>query len=54
VVVSVLVKLPFATQPWALPGSAALYRSPEWDRVHGTRQKTPAQMARLLLARLVR
>jgi SRSO17 transposase len=54
VVVSVLVKLPFATRPWALPVLVALYRPPEWDRVHGTRHKTPAHMARLLLARLVR
>jgi hypothetical protein len=54
VVVSVLVKLPIATRPWALPVLAALYRPPEWDRVHGTRHKTPAHMARLLLARLMR
>jgi DDE superfamily endonuclease len=54
VVVSVLVKLPFATRPWALPVLAALYRPSEWDRVHGTRHKTPAHLARLLLARLVR
>jgi hypothetical protein len=54
VVVSVLVKLPFASRPWALPVLAALYRPPEWDRVHGTRHKTPAHMARLLLARLMR
>jgi DDE superfamily endonuclease len=54
VVVSVLVKLPFASRPWALPVLAALYRPPEWDRVHGTRHKTPAHIARLLLARLMR
>jgi DDE superfamily endonuclease len=54
VVLSVLVKLPFATRPWALPVLVALYRPPEWDRVHGTRHKTPAHMVRLLLARLVR
>jgi DDE superfamily endonuclease len=54
VVVSVLVKLPITTRPWALPVLAALYRPPEWDRVHGTRHKTPAHMARLLLARLMR
>ena len=51
---SVLVKLPFATRPWALPVLVALYRPPEWDRVHGTRHKTPAHLARLLLARLIR
>jgi hypothetical protein len=54
VVLSVLVKFPFAARPWALPVLAALYRPPEWDRVHGTRHKTPAHMARLLLARLMR
>ena len=54
VVLSVLVKLPFATRPWALPVLVALYRPPEWDRVHGTRHKTPAHLARLLLARLMR
>jgi hypothetical protein len=54
VVVSVLVKLPFATRSWALPVLVALYRPPEWDRVHGTRHKTPAHLAGLLLARLIR
>jgi hypothetical protein len=54
VVISVLVKLPFARRPWALPVVVALYRPPEWDREHGTRHKTPAHFARLLLARLIR
>jgi DDE superfamily endonuclease len=54
VVVSVLVKFPFANRPWALPILVALYRPPEWDRLHGTRHKTPAHLARLLLARLMR
>jgi DDE superfamily endonuclease len=53
VVVSVLVKLPVATRPWALPVLVALYRPPEWDRLHGTRHKTPAPLSRLLLARLI-
>jgi DDE superfamily endonuclease len=54
VVVSVLIKLPFAVRPWALPVLVALYRDPEWDQAHGMRHKTPAHIARLLLARLVR
>lgn len=54
VVLSVLVKFPFAVRPWALPVLVALYRSPEWARAHGTRHKTPAHLTRLLLARLVR
>jgi hypothetical protein len=52
VVLPVLVKFPFATQPWALPVLAAL--PPEWDRVQGTRHQTPVHLARLLLARLRR
>jgi DDE superfamily endonuclease len=54
VVLSVLVKFPFAIRPWALPVLVALYRDPEWDQAHGTRHKTPAHLARLLLARVVR
>lgn len=54
VVISVLVKLPVATRPWALPVLVALYRLPEWNRVPGTRHQTPAHLARLLLARLIR
>jgi hypothetical protein len=53
-VVSVLVQLPRATRPWALPVLVALSRPREWNRVRGTRHKTPAHLARLLLARLVR
>ena len=41
VVLAVLVKFPFASRPWALPVLVALYRTPEWDREHGRRHKTP-------------
>jgi hypothetical protein len=41
-------------RPWALPVLVALVPPPEWDRVHGTRHETPAHLARLLLACLVR
>jgi hypothetical protein len=54
VVVSVLVKWPVATRPWALPIVVALYRPPAWDRVHGTRHQTPAHLARRLRGRLIR
>ena len=54
IVLSVLVKFPFAIRPWALPVLVALYRDPEWDQAHGTRHKTPAHFARLLLARVIR
>jgi len=54
VVLSGLVKRPCATSPWALPVLGALYRPPEWDRLHRRRHKPPAHSARLLLARLMR
>jgi DDE superfamily endonuclease len=54
VVLSGLVKFPFAIRPWALPVLVALYRDPDWDQAHGTRHQTPAHLARLLLARVVR
>jgi DDE superfamily endonuclease len=54
VVLSALVKFPCSVRSWALPVLVALYRSPEWAQAHGTRHKTPAHLARLLLARLVR
>jgi DDE superfamily endonuclease len=54
VVVAVLVQLPMATRPGALPVLAALYRPPAWDRVPGTRHNTPAHLSRLLLACLMR
>jgi hypothetical protein len=53
VVLAVLVKFPFATRPWALPVLAALYRTPEWDREHGRRHKTPSELLRQLLAVLI-
>jgi hypothetical protein len=53
-VLSGLVTFPVALRPWALPGLVAWDRDPAWDQAHGTRQQTPAPLARLLLARLVR
>jgi hypothetical protein len=49
-----LVKLPLAVRPWALPIWVAWYRSPEGDQTPGTRHRTPAPLARLLVARLRR
>jgi hypothetical protein len=40
--------------PGRLPSWGPWSRPPEWDRAHGTRHRTPAHLARLLLARLVR
>jgi DDE superfamily endonuclease len=53
VVLTILVRFPFATRPWALPVLVALYRSPEWDQQHGRRHKTPAQWLRQLVALLL-
>lgn len=53
VVLAILVKFPFAARPWALPVLVALYHSPEWDKKHNRRHKTPAELMRQLLAVLV-
>jgi hypothetical protein len=53
VVLAVLVKFPFATRPWALPVLVALARTPEWDREHRRRHKTPCDLMRQLLAVLI-
>jgi DDE superfamily endonuclease len=54
VVLSILVRFPFARRPWALPVLVALDRSPEWDQQHGRRHKTPARLLRQLTAVLLR
>lgn len=53
VVLAILVRFPFARRPWALPVLVALYRSPEWDREHQRRHKTPARLLRQLGAVLL-
>jgi hypothetical protein len=53
-VVSILVTWPCAVRPWALPGWVAWSRAPAWDQAHGRRHRTPAHLARLLWARVVR
>lgn len=53
IVLAVLVQFPFAQRPWALPVLVALYRSPEWNRRHGQRHKTPAVLLRQLVAILL-
>lgn len=53
VVLAVIVKFPFASRPWALPVLAALYRPKELNRQEGRRHKTPAQLARQLMAHLL-
>jgi DDE superfamily endonuclease len=54
VVVAGLVKLPCAARPRALPVLAAVYRPPAGERGPGPRPKTPAPLARRLLARRMR
>lgn len=54
VVLTVLVKFPFASRRWALPILVALYRSKKWNQKHGRRHKTPSELMRQLLAALIR
>jgi DDE superfamily endonuclease/putative transposase ISC1217 len=54
VVLAILVRFPFARRPWALPVLAALYRPEELNRAEGRRHKTPAELARGLMALLMR
>lgn len=54
VVLAVVVKLPFAARPWALPVLAALYRNREWCAAHGRRFKTWPQLGRQLAALMLR
>ena len=55
VVLAVLVRLPFANRPWALPILVDLYRCPADDKARGRPHRTPAQlMCRLLRLALIR
>lgn len=56
VVVCVMVKFPWAVQPWALPVLAALYRPRELNDADGRRHKTPPHIVGALAeeARLAR
>jgi hypothetical protein len=51
---SVLVTLPLAIRPWALPVVVAWSRDPDGDQAHGRRHQTPAHLARRLWARVGR
>ena len=54
VVLAMLIRLPFASRPWALPVLVTLYRSAEDNKARGRRHRTPAQLMRLLLYTLLR
>jgi hypothetical protein len=53
-VLCVLVQLPGWDRPWALPILCGMCISPKVGKKIGTRQKTPSQLARQLLIRLMR
>jgi hypothetical protein len=53
VVLAVVVRFPFTSRRWALPVLAALYRSPEQNRIEGRRHKTPSQLSQQLMAVLI-
>lgn len=54
VVLAVMVKFPFVRRRWALPVLVALYRPEELDRKEHRRHKTPPELARQLMAVLIR
>ena len=54
IVLSVLVKFPFARRAWALPVLVALYRSRELNARERRHHKSPVQLAKGLLAHLLR
>jgi hypothetical protein len=54
VVLAIHVKFPFATRPWALPVLVALYRTKELCEQEGRRHRTAIELARPLMARLMR
>lgn len=53
VVLSILVKFPFAHRPWALPVLVALYRTRECNAQERRRHKTQPELMRQLLAVLI-
>lgn len=54
VVLAIVVRLPLTTRRWALPVLCALYRSKQQNQTEGRRHKTPPQLARQLMAVLIR
>jgi hypothetical protein len=54
VVLAVLVRLPFARRPWALPVLVALYRSKQDNRKRRRPHRTPAQLMQVLLRLMLR
>jgi hypothetical protein len=54
VVLAVLVRLPFAHRPWALPVLVALYRSKQDNQKRRRPHKTPAELMQVLLRLMLR
>lgn len=54
VVLSIIIKLPYSTRDWALPVAIALCRSSDLNRANNQRHKTPAHIARLMIAKIRR
>jgi hypothetical protein len=54
VVLAVAVNFPWAKRPWALPVLVALYRPRSLNEQEGRRHKTPIELARGLMALLLR
>lgn len=53
VVLSIVVKFPWARCPWSLPVMAVLYRPEKLDRAEHRRHKTPSELARQMFAALI-
>lgn len=54
VVLAISVKFPFTSRRWALPVVAALYRPRDLNEAEGRRHKTAPDLARQLMATLIR
>ncbi len=54
VVISIVVKLRVSSRHWALPVAVGLCKSSDFAMSNNTRHKTPAHIARLLVARIQR
>ena len=54
VVLSIVVRIPGTFRQWALPVAVALCRSSEYAKTINQRHKTPAHIARLLVAKIKR
>lgn len=53
VVLTVVTPIPCVSRPWALPVLIALYRNPSQSEAEGLRHKTPSDIARVLMRRLM-